>query len=198
MTYLRLNTSNAPSSLSFPDTFLLTKTPTQPSHVATKSYADNLPPKSTIQNTVSNYISVESNGSVNYGATGAVYKATTIASTEIKETLSKRRLHISQDQIATPMDVYVRNKTNANGLLLSSGYYDGVNQTTTSYPYLGVYDDSSSTITPWMLLDTVNSRGQLLGRWRKPDNTAVASTDNTEVLSKLQILELLASSGRSY
>ena len=81
------------------------------------------------------------------------------------------------------MELYLRNKTNANGLILSSGFYDGINQDSESFPYLGVYDGINQ-ITPVLSFNTVSGFRNLFGRVLKFDDTQAVSTLDQELLNR--------------
>ena len=46
------------------------------------------------------------------------------------------------------MDLYLKNLTNSNGLIMSSGFNDGINSDSSILPYIGVSSELDNTITP--------------------------------------------------
>ena len=72
------------------------------------------------------------------------------------------------------MEIFLKNKTNSNGLLLSSGFYNGVDFNPDSFPYLGYYSELDALITPKILFNTVNNFAYHTGRLIKTTTTSTS------------------------
>ena len=49
------------------------------------------------------------------------------------------------------MDLYLKNATNSNGIIMSSGYNDGLsNVTPSTYPFIGVESELDNTVSSYI------------------------------------------------
>lgn len=48
------------------------------------------------------------------------------------------------------MDLFVKNLTNSYGMIVSSGYNDGLDLNAQTYPYIGAFSELDNTIYPFL------------------------------------------------
>ncbi len=59
--------------------------------------------------------------------------------------------------VGQPTDLFVKNATNSYGLVLSSGYNDGGEETLQTFPYMGLYSESDNLIVPILRFNTISN-----------------------------------------